>query len=196
MLANLENRSGHRTGKCQFSFQFPKRAMPKNVQTTIKFCSVHMLARLCSKSLKIGFSNIELKIEWIENFQMYKLDFEEAEEPEITLLTSVGSQRKQESSRKTSASLTTLKPFTMFSSVTQSCLTLCNLTDCSTSGFPVHHQLPELAQTQVHRFSNAIQPSHPLLTPSSAFNLAQHQGLFQWVSSSHQVAKILELQHQ
>ena len=65
--------------------------------------------------------------------------------------------------------------------------------------FPVHHQLPELAQTHVHRVGYAIQPPHLLLSPSSsAFNLSQHQGLFQWVSSSHQVAKVLEfqLQHQ
>ena len=71
--------------------------------------------------------------------------------------------------------------------------------DCSTPGLPVHHQLLELAQTHVHRVSDAIQPSHPLLSPSSpAFNLSQCQGLFNWVSSSHQVAKVLEfqLQHQ
>ena len=63
--------------------------------------------------------------------------------------------------------------------------------DCSTPGLPVHHQHPELAQTYVHRVGDAIQPSHPLLTLSPpAFNLSQHQGLFQWVSSLHQVAKI------
>ena len=67
-----------------------------------------------------------------------------------------------------------------FSSVAQLCLTLWDLTDCSTSGFPVHHQLPELAQTHVHQVSDAIQPSHPLSSPSPpAFNLPQHQGLFQ-----------------
>ena len=61
--------------------------------------------------------------------------------------------------------------------------------DCSTPGFPVHHELLELAQTQVHRVGDAIQPSHSLSSPSPpAFNLSQHQGLFQWVSSSHQVA--------
>ena len=77
-----------------------------------------------------------------------------------------------------------------FSSVTQSCLTLCNPMDCSTPGFPVHHQLLELAQTHVHQVSDAIQPSHPLSSPSPpAFNLSKHQGLFQWVSSSHQVPK-------
>ena len=86
-----------------------------------------------------------------------------------------------------------------FSSIVQSCLTLCNPKHCNTSGFPVLHQLPELAQTHVHQVSDAIQPSHPLSSPSPpAFNLSQHQGLFKWVSSSKQVAKVLEsqLQHQ
>ena len=69
--------------------------------------------------------------------------------------------------------------------------------DCSTPGFPVHHQLPELAQIHVHWVSNAIQTSYPLSAPSlPAFNVSQHQGLFQWISSSHQVAKALWLQHQ
>ena len=67
-----------------------------------------------------------------------------------------------------------------FSSVAQSCLTPCNPTDRSMLGLPAYHQLPNLAQTQVHRVSDAIQPSHPLLSPSpTAFNLPQHQGLFQ-----------------
>ena len=74
----------------------------------------------------------------------------------------------------------------MFSSVAQSCLTLCDPMDCSTPGFPVLHQLPEPTQTHVHWVSDAIQPSCPLSSPSPpAFNLSQHQGLFQWVSSSH-----------
>ena len=87
----------------------------------------------------------------------------------------------------------------VLSSVAQSCPTLCNPMDCSTPGLLVHQQLPELAQTHVHWVGDAIQPSHPLLSPSPpAFNLSQHQGLFQWVRSSHQVAKVLEfqLQHQ
>ena len=84
-----------------------------------------------------------------------------------------------------------------FSSVIQSCPTLCDPMDCSTPGLPVHHQLPELSQTHVHRVGDAIQPSHPLSSPSPpAFNLSQYQGLFQWVSSSHQVPKALELQLQ
>ena len=84
-----------------------------------------------------------------------------------------------------------------FSSIAQSCLTLCDPVDCSTPGLPVHHQLPEFTQTYVHWVGDAIQPSHPLLSPSPpAFNLSQHQGLFKWVSSSHQVVKVLELQLQ
>ena len=80
-----------------------------------------------------------------------------------------------------------------FSSVAQSCPTLCDPMDCSTPGFPVHHQLPEFTQTHVHWVSDAIQPSHPLSSPSpTALFLSQHQGLFQWVTSSHQVAKVLE----
>ena len=70
-------------------------------------------------------------------------------------------------------------------------LWLCDPMDCSTPGFPVHHQLPELAQTHVHWVSDAIQPSHPLSSPfPPALNLSQDQGLFQWVSSSHHVAKV------
>ena len=86
----------------------------------------------------------------------------------------------------------------LFSLVPQSCPTVCDPIDCSTPGFPVHHQLPEFTQTHVHRVSDALQPSHPLLSPSPAFNLSQHQSLFQGVSSSNQVAKLLEfqLQHQ
>ena len=84
-----------------------------------------------------------------------------------------------------------------FSSVTQSCPTLWKPMDCSTPGFPVHHQLLELTQTHVHRVGDAIQPSYPLSSLYlSTFNLSQHQILFQWVCSSHQVAKVLEFQFQ
>ena len=84
-------------------------------------------------------------------------------------------------------------------SVTKSYLTLCNPMDCSTLGFPVLHYLPEFAQIHVHRVSDAIQPSHPLVPPSPlSLSLSQHQGLFQWVCSSYEVAKVLafQLQHQ
>ena len=86
-----------------------------------------------------------------------------------------------------------------FSSVAQSCPTLCDPMNSSTPGLPVHHQLWESTQTHVHWVGDVIQPSHPLSSPSPpAFNLSQHQGLLRWVSSSHRLAKILEfqLQHQ
>ena len=82
-------------------------------------------------------------------------------------------------------------------SVVQSCPTLCDPMDCSTPGFSVHHHLPELTQTHVHLVGDAIQSSCPLSSSSPpTFNLSQHQGLFKWVNSSHQVAKVLELQLQ
>ena len=82
-----------------------------------------------------------------------------------------------------------------FSSVTQSCPTLCDPMNHSMPGFPVHHHLPEFTQTHVHRVSDAIQPSHPLSSPSPpASNATQHQSLFQWINSSHDMAKILEFQ--
>ena len=81
--------------------------------------------------------------------------------------------------------------------ITQSCPTLCHPMDCSTPGLPVLHHLLELAQTHVHWVGDAIQPSHPLLSPSPpALSLSQHQGIYQWVSSWYQVAKVLELQPQ
>ena len=84
-----------------------------------------------------------------------------------------------------------------FSSVAQSCPILCNPMNCSTPGLPVHHRLPEFTQTHVHPISDAIQPSHPLSSPSPpAPNPSQHQSLFQWVNSSHEVAKTLEFQPQ
>ena len=82
-----------------------------------------------------------------------------------------------------------------FSSVAQSCPTLCHPMNRSTPGLTVHRQLPEFTQTHVHRVSDAIQPSHPLLSLSPpAPNPSQHQGLFQLVNSSHEVAKVLEFQ--
>ena len=81
------------------------------------------------------------------------------------------------------------------SSVAQSCPTLCDPMNRSTPGLPVHHHLPEFTQTHVHRVSDAIQPSHPRSSPSPpAPNPSQHQSLFQWVNSSHEVAKVLVFQ--
>ena len=92
-----------------------------------------------------------------------------------------------------------LKCSVQCSSVTQSCPTLWDPMVCSTPGFPVHHQLPEFTQTHIRWVNDAIHPSHPLSSPSPpTFNLSQHQDLFKWISSSQQVAKVLEfqLQHQ
>ena len=103
--------SGHRTGKGQFSFQSQRKAMPRNAQTTAQLHSSHMLAKSCSKFSDPGFNSM-----WTVNFQMFKLDLEKAEEPEIKLPTSAGSSKKQEGSRKTSISalFTTPKPLTVW----------------------------------------------------------------------------------
>ena len=93
-----------------------------------------------------------------------------------------------------------IRPFStyfhlQFSSVAQSSPTLCDPMNRSTPGLPVHHQLPEFTQTHVHWVSDTIQPSHPLSSPSPpAPNPSQHQSLFQWVNSSHEVAQVLEFQ--
>ena len=103
--------SGHRTGKGQFSFQSQRKAMPRNAQTTTQLHSSHMLVKWCSKFSKPGFRNT-----WTVKFQIFKLVLEKAEKPEIKLLKSSGSLKKQESSRKTSiaALLTMPKPLTVW----------------------------------------------------------------------------------
>ena len=108
--------SGHRTGKGQFSFQSHRKAIPKNAQTTAQLHSSHMLVYKCLKFSKPGFSST-----WTLKFQMFKLDLEKAEEPEIKLPASSGSSKKQESSKKTSISalLTMPKPLTMW--ITTNC---------------------------------------------------------------------------
>ena len=106
--------SGHRIGKGQFSFQSQRKAMPKNAQTTAHLHSSHMIAKWCSKFSKHAFNST-----WIMNFQMFKLDFEKAGGPEIKLTISIGSLKKQESSRKTSALLTMPKPLTVW--ITKNC---------------------------------------------------------------------------
>ena len=108
--------SGHRTGKGQFSFQSQRKAMPNNAQTTAQLHSFHRLANEFSKFSKPGFSNM-----CTDNFQIFKLDLEKAEEPEIKLPKSTESQKKQENSRKTSTSalLVTQKPLTVW--ITTNC---------------------------------------------------------------------------
>ena len=108
--------SGHRTGKGQFAFQSQRKAMPKNAQTTSHLHSSHMLAKKCLKFSKPGFN-----ITWTVNFQMFKLDLEKAEEPELKLPTSIGSSKKQQNTRKTSTSalLTMPNPLTVW--ITTNC---------------------------------------------------------------------------
>ena len=108
--------SGPRTGNGQFYSSLKERTMPKNVQTAVQLCSFHMLARLCSKAFKLGYSSLCTK-----NFQMYKLGLEKAELPKINLPTFIGSWRKQGNTRKTSTSalLTIPKPLTAW--ITTNC---------------------------------------------------------------------------
>ena len=108
--------SSHRTGKGRFSFQSKRKAIPKNVQITTQLHSSHTLAKEYSKITKPGFNGM-----WTVNFQLFKMDLERAEEPEIKLPTSIGSLKKQESSRKisTSALLTMPKPLTVW--ITTNC---------------------------------------------------------------------------
>ena len=122
--------SGHRTGECQFSFQFQRKAMPKNAQTTTQFHSSHMLVKWCLKFSKPGFSNM-----WTVNFQMFKLDLEKAEEPEIKLPRSIGSKKKQENSRKTS----TYALLTMPKALTVWITTKTNWKILKDMGIPAHH---------------------------------------------------------
>ena len=130
--------SGHRTGKGQFSFQSQRRAMSKNVQATVQLHSFHMLARLCSKSLKLGFSST-----WSKNFQISKLGFEEAEESEIELPTFVESWRKQEIS--ISASLTILK------SLSRSQQTVENSERAGNTGSPYLHPAKSVCSSRNNR---------------------------------------------
>ena len=108
--------------------------------------------------------------------------------PHLTLITSSGPYLQRYSNLNIWGSV-------QFSSVTQSCLTLRDPMNRSTWDLPIHHQLPEFNQTHVHRVGDAIQPSHPLSSPSPPVpNPSQHQSLFLWVNSSYEVAKVLEFQ--
>ena len=108
--------SGYRSGKGQFSFLSLRKAIPKNAQTTAQLQSSHTLAKWCSKFCKPGFNSM-----WTMNFQMFKLDSEKAEEPEIKLQTSIGSSKKQESSRKTSTSVLLTMPKSLTVWITINC---------------------------------------------------------------------------
>ena len=116
---------------------------------------------------------------------------------DIFLLTKIFNISFRASELMTKCSQLSLFVKVQFSSVAQSCPTLCDPMNRSTPGLPVYHQLLEFTQTDVHWVGDAIQPSHPLLSPSlPAPNPSQHPSLFQWVNSSHEVAKVLEFQLQ
>ena len=106
--------SGHRTGKIQFSSQFQRRELPRNLKTNVQLCSFHILVRLCTKTFKLDFSST-----WTEHFHMKELPFEEAEEPEIKLPTFAESWKKQRGFRNpcTSASLTVQKSLTVWTTI-------------------------------------------------------------------------------
>ena len=170
--------SGHRTGKDQFSFQSQRKAMPKKVQTTVQ------LTHLISYASKVMLKTLWGRLQQYVNHELpdVQAGFRKGRGTRDEIVNIRWIIKKTREFQKDIS--------VQFSLVTQLCPTLCDPMDCSTPGFPVHHQLLKLTQTQPHRVSDAIQPSHPLSSPSPpTFNLSQQQGLFQWVSSSHQVAK-------
>ena len=130
---------------------------------------------------------------WHHRFNRHKLDQSPGEGEGQGGLACCDSWGRKESDMTERLNWTELKVYLQSLRRAQ----LYNPMDCSMPGFPILHHLLEFAQTHVHWVGNAIQPSRPLPSPSPpAFNLSQHQGLFKWVSSLHQVAKVLELQHQ
>ena len=184
--------SDHRTGKGQFSFQSQRKAMPKNVQITIQLHSFHMLARLCSKSFKLGFSST-----WTQNFQMYKLDLEKAEEPEIKLPTSAGSHKKQGNSKNTLLMLHWLCKSLWRVQFSRS------VVSDSLQPHGVQHARLRCPSPTPGAYSNSClsrQWCHPnisssLIPFSSCLQSFPPSGSFKWVSSSHQVTRVLEFQY-
>ena len=149
-----------------------------------------MRARKCIVSLKIFTLAENIAVTTSAGFQPGSSALSVGE-------TSAHRRRSLRQSGRVALTALEASPQSQFRSVAQSCPSPCDPKDGSTPGFHVPHQLPELTQTHVHRAGDAIQPSHPLSSPSPpSFNLSQHQSLFQWVSSSHQVTKVLELQLQ
>ena len=148
------------------------------------------LSRWCHSAISssvVPFSSCPQSLPASESFPMSQLFTWGSQSIGVSALTSFLPKKSQQDS------------WVQFSSVAQSCPIPCDPMNCTTSGLPVHHQLPEFTQTHVHRVDDAIQPSHPLSSPSPpAPNPSQHQGLFRWVNSSHEVGKVLEfqLQHQ
>ena len=159
----VKSSSNHRTGKGQSPSYLSGRVELKNVQTMRKLHSSPMLVRLYSKSCMLSFS-----IMWTKNFQMSKLGLKKAEETEFKLSTFAGSWRKQGIPEKHLHLFYWLHWNFWPYSVQFSCSVVSDPwpMNCSTPGLPVHHQLPKFTQTHVHWVSDAIQPSHPLSSPS------------------------------
>jgi len=170
--------SGHRTGKGQSSFQSQRKG---NAKECSNYCTIALISHTSKVMLKI----LQARLQQYVNCELpgVQAEFRKGRGTR----DQIGSIRciieKAREFQKNFCFIDYTKAFdcVRFSSVTQSCLTLCNPIDCSTPSFLVHHQHPELTQTHVHRVGDAIQPSHPLSSPSPpAFNLSQHQeGLFQ-----------------
>ena len=149
------------------------------------------------KYIQIFLKCISVKKSVIQNVQT-TLRIQQGKHPNVKIMKDLNIQLIKEYPRVQTRQVkrcSTSYHSVQFSSVAQSCPTLCDPTNRSTPGLPVHHQLLEFTRTHVHRVSNAIQPSHPLSSPSPpAPNPSQHQSLFQWVNSLHEVAKVLEFQ--
>ena len=158
-----------------------------------------LLMKVKKKSEKVGLNSIQkIKIMSSGSITSWQIDGETVETVRNFILGGSKIPADGDCSHEIKKTLTPWKKSydqPQFSSVPQSCLTLCNPMKCSMPGLPVHHLLPEFTQNHAHRVSDAIQPSHPLSSPSPpAPNTSQHQSLFQWVNSSHEVAKVLEFQ--
>ena len=149
------------------------------------------------KYIQIFLKCISVKKSVIQNVQT-TLRIQQGKHPNVKIMKDLNIQLIKEYPRVQTRQVkrcSTSYHSVQFSSVAQLCPTLCDPTNRSTPGLPVHHQLLEFTRTHVHRVSNAIQPSHPLSSPSPpAPNPSQHQSLFQWVNSLHEAAKVLEFQ--
>ena len=169
-----------------------------NLQSHEQYTRVPFSTHSCQHLLSLDFSMIAILtgVGWelivvLICISLLTSDFSDTCWPFIYKRSSKNRRTKQEASHFLISRYTIVQ----FSSVAHSCLTLCNPMIHSTPVLPVHHQLPEFTQTHVHRVSDAIQPSHPVSSPSPpAPNPSQHQSLLQWVNSSHEVAKVLEFQ--
>ena len=198
--------SGHRTGKGQFSLQSQKG--------NVKECSNYHTITLISHASKVMFKILQARLQQYMNREIpdVQTGFRKGRGTinQIANIRWIIEKARNFHKSIYFCFIEYTKAFdcmdhnklgnfsrdrNQFSSVSQSCSTLCDPMNCSTPGLPVHHQLLEFTQTHVHQVGDVIQPSHPVSSPySPATNPSQHQSLFQWVNSSHEVAKVLEFQ--